>query len=121
MLPHRNPTVMAGKDRFRAAAFRFPSAELAAPLYPGSGACARTRVPVFSIAGRCLIGRVVPVVPAFREDMVAKIASHEERCGIRAPWPSKVNPFNAVSSREPAPVENISELMILNRGGGSDI
>ena len=119
--PHGNPTVMAGKDCFRGVLFRFPPTELTAPDNACSRACAGTGVPVFGIPGSCLIGRVVPVLPAFRQDMAAKLAPHEERCGIRAPRPAEVNPFNTVGRCEPAPVEDISELMILNGGGGSDI
>lgn len=112
---------MTGKDIFNSIFFCLLPAELPAPRNAGTGVCPGTRVPVFGIPGCLLIGRVVPVMPPFRQNVAAKLAPYENRCGIRAPRPAKVNTLNTVSSREPATVEYIPELMVLNRGGGSNI
>jgi len=115
VLSYRIPAVMAGKDIFNGIPFCLLAAELTAPPHTGSGICTRACVPVFCITGTFLIGRIIPVVPPFGQNMIAEFTPHEECCGKRTPWPAKVYPFNAVGSSEPAPVENISGFLVLNR------
>jgi len=112
---------MAVEDILNGIAFCLPAAELTAPRYAGSGICPGAGVPVFCITGALFIGRIIPVVPPFGQYMGSELAPDEESCGKRSPRPAKVYPLNAVGSGEPAPVENIAKLMVLNRGCGSNI
>ena len=121
MLLYRIPAVIAGKDIYNGILLCLLAAELPAPRHTGYGIYTGAGVPVFSITGTLLIGCIIPVMPSFRQDMTAQLASEKNSCGIRAPWSPKIYPFNAVGSGESASVENISEFMVLNRGGSSYI
>ena len=117
----RNPSVMTGKDIFRGIISGFPPAELTAPRYTGSRVCPGTGVPVLSIPGCFLVGGIVPVMPAIRQDMVAELTFHENRSGERTPRPAKVNPADTFFSRKPASVEDITKLTVFNGGCCSNI
>ena len=78
-------------------------------------------VVVFAVAGSLLVLGITPVEPSGWQDVLAQTAVHEERVGIRAPWPAQIYLVYSFCSLDAAAVEDVSVFYVLRCGCCGDV
>ena len=95
--------------------------QLFSPLHTSGSIRTFTRIFKLCIAGSLFIFRILPVVPALRTDMSAKLTINKSRSGIRSPRTTQKDFLYTGSSCQPAVLENISELHPLRSRSCCDV
>ena len=102
----------------------FGSSELTAPADASLWVGTLAAVVVFLVADGVLLSGVVivfPVLPTFANDVLAKVAVHEEGVGVSTPGTTEIDFVNTLVGCQPAVVEDIAVLDVLRSGGGSNV
>ena len=102
----------------------FGSSELTAPADASLWVGTLAAVVVFLVADGVLLSGVVivfPVLPTCANDVLAKVAVHEEGVGVSTPGTTEIDFVNTLVGCQPAVVEDIAVLDVLRCGGGGDV
>ena len=117
----RIPGVVDGEYAFRSDLGGFLVGQLAAPGSAFFRVCSGSRVVVFGVACRLLVGGFAPVVPSFGHDVAAQLAVHEEGVAVGTPGTAQTNAGDARRCDEFAMVEHVAEGNVFGRGGGGHV
>ena len=110
MLFIRIPIAAFLKYILRSILHRFFISQLFSPFYTSGSIRTFTRVFKFSVTGSLFVFRILPIVPAFRTDMSAKLTINKSRSSIRSPRAPQIDFLNTGSGCQLTVLENITKL-----------